>query len=256
MTDQSSILSGATAPLGTPETVTADPQVTPEVVTQPANPFQEQLSAIKNGEGLQKYASVQDALTGTAHAQEYIRTLKGENEDLEDRIYGYKLELEKRQSVSDAMSQMASTTTPQVTPGDGVGREDVYSMMKDYESIKAQESNRKSVIETLVQHCNGDEKKATEMVNRKLEDMNMSHAQIQQLASTSPKAVYELLGVGPHGLSSRYSSMSGTINTDAIETHKSTEVRQPKRLPIGADTSELVSEWKAAKAEVNLKLGI
>lgn len=242
MTDQSDILSGNSTPAEAAPAQTVTTDVAP--VTQ--NPSHlEQLRSIRNEDGLQKYASVEDALTGTAHAQEFIKTLKNEKADLEA-----KLEAERREK--EAMTQTAYTQTEPATAEKGLGVDDVRSLMKEYETNKVRESNLKSVGNTLLEHCNGDASIAEEVLTKRLSELNMSRDHLNSLASISPDAAYELLNLGDKGRSS--SHMSGTINPDAVEAHTKKEVPQAKALPIGASDAHLVSAWRDAVAEVNTKI--
>ena len=239
MTDQSDILSGNSTPATTEQAQTVTTDVAP-VTQTPA--YMDQLRSIKNEDGLQKYASVEDALTGTAHAQDFIKTLKNEKADLEAQLEAVRAEKE-------ASTQTAYTQTEPATADKGLGVDDVYSLMKEYETNKVRESNLKSVGNTLLEHCNGDAAKAEEVLSKRLSELNMSRDHLNTLAATAPGAAAELLSLGNKGQSS--SHMSGTINPDAVEAHTKKEVPQPKALPIGADSSHLVSAWRDAVAEVN-----
>ena len=248
MTDQSDIILGTTAPAAVTEPVV---QATP-MTTTPAEDYMEQLASIRNEDGLQKYASIRDALTGTAHAQEFIRTLKEEKAALELEREALVDELANRMSVEEAMSQVASQQPQVQTVQTGVGREDVYSIMKDYEQSKVRESNRKSVIDTLVNHCAGDSNKASEMIANRLSSVGLTRDQLSELAETSPKAVFELFGIHGKGTSSMAAATSGTINTDAFALSNShREVVKPKPLPIGATRQHVVDQWRSAIADVN-----
>jgi len=248
MTDQSDILLGTAAPAPVTEPVV---QATP-MTTSPAEDYLEQLATIRNEDGLQKYASIKDALTGTAHAQEFIKTLKEEKAALELEREALVDELANRMSVEEAMSQIASPKPQEQTVPTGVGREDVYSIMKDYEQSKVRESNRKSVIDTLVNHCAGDSDKASEMIANRLAAVGLSRTQLSDLAETSPKAVFELFGINGKGTNSMAAATSGTINTDAIALSNShREPAKPKPLPIGATRQHVVDQWRSAIADVN-----
>jgi hypothetical protein len=206
--------------------------------------FKDQLQAIKNEDtGLQKYASVQDALAGTAHAQGHIKTLEQENVDLQNRLAAAEAH------TAEQTAQAAFTEQQDVYQQPGVSKEDVYSMVKDIEQSKVHESNRTSVKDTLISHCNGDAVKADTLITERLQKLNMSRDSLNRLATTSPAAVYELLGLSTKGSTSNYSS--GSINPDAVEMHTKREVPQAKALPIGATGNHLVSAWRDAVADVN-----
>ena len=90
MTDQSDILlGGEAAPQPSAPATASNPTEAPVTPTQT---YTDYLKTIKNEEGLQKYASVEDALIGTAHAQEFIKTLKDEKNMLEQQLSEFKSE--------------------------------------------------------------------------------------------------------------------------------------------------------------------
>jgi hypothetical protein len=237
MTDQSDILTGGEV---------APQPTTPAAAQAPAptvDPLAAKLASIRNDEGLQKYASVDDALTGAIHAQEFIQTLKQEKQQLlnereEDRV-----------SYENALSQIASAQQADVTAPATESGEDFYSKMESYEKAKAYQSNRKSVVDTLVNYCNGDQVKAAELISSKLTEIGMGREELQMLSERSPAAVSKLFGLDGMGTTS--SKFEGTINTDAMGTHVKQEVSKPKALPIGASSSHLVDAWRDAGAALN-----
>ncbi len=248
MTDQSDILSGEQVATTQPAPTVA-PQVTP-AATPSVDAFGQQLSAIKNEDGLQKYANVSDALTGAGHAQEFIKTLKAEATARDEEVHQLQNEL------ANAQSQIASTQTVQPTAASGLSREDVHSAMQDYEQSKSRQSNRKSVIDTLVNHCNGDQVKASEMINERLAAVGMTRDQLGALSESSPQAVYELLKINGMGSNSTAPATSGTIRTDAVEmSNQGSQIPKAKAPPIGASSSHLIDEWRAAGQVVQNNLG-
>lgn len=249
MTDQSDILGNDV------ETQLVTTQVTPEV-TATMSPYAEKLAAIKNDEGLQKYASVDDALTSAVHAQEFIKTLKDEKSSMAEELEDYKSELSKRISIEDAVSEIASTREPQVTPKAGLSREDVFSLMEERDVYASRKSTRKSVVDTLVNHCGGDSSKAAVMIQNRLAELGMTREHLATLSETAPQAALELFGINGKG-SSPSRSLETTIRTDAVEmSNRGNGVPKSKPLPIGASSDELVQEWRNSIAETNLKLGI
>lgn len=246
MTDQSDILLGAeAAPQQQAQPVT---NATPDVQLPAHDPIKEKLASIRNEEGLQKYASVEDALTGAAHAQEFIQILKAEKQAALEQLEA------ERKAREDAANQLASTKVEQPPAVSGLGKEDVYSAMEEYEQSKVRKSNRKSVVDTLVNYCNGDEAKAAELIGNRLRDLGMTREQLASLSESSPNAVYNLFNI--NGKSSKPEITGNTINADAVEAHVGKETPKARRLPIGANNNHLVNEWRAAVAETNNNLGI
>jgi hypothetical protein len=247
MTDQSDILNvqEAAAPTAAPAVDTSTTSATPNV-----NPYADKLQAIRHEEtGLQKYASVEDALTGTIYAQEHIKRLEQEAITLRAERDAAKV----LQEEANAQQAFIQEVQP---PAATLGEEDVYSMMEGYEQLKVRQSNRKSVVDTLVQHCNGDEAKASTLIADRLKDLGMSRDQLATLSETTPTAVYKLFGMDGTGTpASDYTS--STINIDAVDTaNKGKEIPAPPRRKVGSTMKTLVSEWQASKAEVNQRLGL
>lgn len=240
MTDQSDIL-GTEAVAN----VTTPVETTVTTVAPSAEPaYIEQLRTIKNEQGLQKYATVEDAIASTVFAQDHIAKLEAE-------LAKERADKQAALQAQEALAQTQFASTQEQQPqAPGFGREDVYSAMEEYERSKVHKSNRKSVVDTLVQHCNGDELKANELIRNKLQQLGMSREQLASLSETTPSAVYTLFGMDGKGApTSRLTST--TINTDAVEAHKKMEVPRAKALPIGASSDHLVSAWRDAKADLS-----
>ena len=246
MTDQSDILENNSP---APQEITTA-TITPDTAPQGTFEYSDQLRAIRNEEtGLQKYASVEDALTGTRYAQEHIKKLESDNLAVQEE-----LERLRRLEEQTARSQFAPTDSPS-QPTQSLGKEDVYSLLKDYDLSKVHEGNRKSVRDTLVAHCNGDLVKASELLDGRSKQLNISRADLTALSQTSPEAVYELLGIQQKRSSPDF--MGGTINAEAVATsNRDRAVPAPSRLGVGSTTKDLVNEWKASGLEAQNKNGL
>lgn len=249
MTDQSQDIFAASAETQPAAQPAVQPATqAPATSTSPDDLFREQLASIRNEEGLQKYASVTDALNSVTHSQEFIKTLKAEKAALEQQYMDARMELEKRMSVEDAMSKIASTPKAEPTAQDvRLSRDDVYSIMKDYETTKSFESNRKSVNETLIKHY-GDAAKAKEALTNKLSSLGMSREEMASLASKSPRAAYQLLGLDVKAPAAVNKTVAGDVNADAIESSMNREIPKSKGIMIGANTKDLIAEWRNSGA--------
>ena len=73
-----------------------NPQVTPAKETTNENPFADQLSAIVNDGGEQKYSTVEKALEALKASQDYIPTLKTSLEDSQKRVEDLEKQLAER----------------------------------------------------------------------------------------------------------------------------------------------------------------
>lgn len=247
MTDQSDILNtqDVVAPTAAPIVDASTTSTTPSV-----SPYAEKLQAIRHEEtGLQKYASVDDALTGTIYAQEHIKRLELEAATL-------RAERDAATAAQQEATNQQAFTQEVQPPAETFGKEDVYSMMEGYEQNKVRQSNRKSVVDTLVQFCNGDEVKASSFIGDRLKDLNMSREQLASLSETTPEAVYKLFGMDGMGTQASLDT-SSTINSEAVDTaNQGTGVPAPTRRTVGSTMKALLSEWDASKQEVHNRLGL
>lgn len=165
------------------------------------NLFSDQLAAIKNDEGEQKYSSVEEALKGAQNAQEYIPTLKAEKDALQEKVNSLSADLEKRDSVEDVVARLMSSqkaegepvseqaSTNQLTEKEVMGIIKSFTETNELESKKA--SNEVLVSDGLKSKF-GD--KAGDMLLAKAQELNTSVASLQVLSQDNPSLVLSLFG--------------------------------------------------------------
>jgi AraC-like DNA-binding protein len=230
------------------ETVTTTTPVEGTPVQQAGETYQEYLARIKNEDGLQKYASVEDALTGALHAQEYISEVKPKLSAYEQQVEELKQELEKRMSVEDAMERLASRKEELQTSNPGLTREDVQAILRAEEQEKVFKQNRQEVSAALIKFY-GEGEKASQAIQEKSKELGLSLDDISQLAAKSPTSTMKLLGL-EETLRSKPSSQ-GSLNSEALAQHNSQNpVKKDKSLLGFKKTSDLVQAVRNAREEV------
>lgn len=214
------------------------------------------LSQIRNESGEQKYKSIQDALVGLQHAQEFIKTLRTEKTQVEQQLNEVKPVAEKVTELEKIVLELTKPQTPAATPASVMSEEAIAKLVETTLTKRQQEDvakqNLSSVISSVREEF-GD--KAEEVFYSKAQEIGLSRADINALAARTPQAVLKLIGVQAKTPSVR--PTAGSANTTAFEPTQNTFIgRNTKRLEVGATASELMEETRASKqmvAELNEK---
>ena len=196
------------------------------------------------GEG-KKYSSVEEALKSVPHAQKHIQTLESELANLKD-------ELVKRKTAEELLDALKSNVQSENTPPSVEFDENKLVAIVN-QSIEAKEKaalakqNAQSVVSKFTEKFG---EKAEEAFITLAKDTGMSVQQLNTLASTSPKVVIKLAGLG-EGNERPPASSNGSVNTQTMNN-------QPKELsakvPRGATTADMVNAWKAAGEKIKQNL--
>lgn len=228
MSDQTDLFDKEKEQTTTEEVVTTETKVeeAPSTEQRANETYNEYLARIRNEEGTQKYATVEDALTGAAHAQEFISTLKTEKSSLEEELNKTKQELEKRMSVEDAMERLASRKDEIQTSNPGLTREDVQAILRAEEQEKTAKANRAEVSQAL-EKVYGDQDKASKALEEKSKELGLSLQDVAALAAKSPKSTMKLLGL-EESLRTKPSS-EGSLNSEAL-AHQSAQNQEPEKI--------------------------
>lgn len=214
-------------------------QETPETTAAPntGDLFSDQLSQITDVDGRQKYDDVNKALEALKASQEYIPTLKEENEKL-------KQELEKRESVEDVVKRLqGNQTTEETTKVQSLDEEAVQSLVnnvlsqREAQSVEAQ--NMLLVTQSLTQKYG---EKAKEVISSKANELGTTPNDLKEMARKQPKVFLALFGQSTSGVSTNPTT-SSTQST--ISKEQSLKPETPKKSVLaGARTEDLVSEWR------------
>ena len=253
MTDQSSIFG------------TNSSQVTPDQNNAPSNgaptggssAITDLLMQIKNDRGEQKYKTVEDALNGLKHAQEYIPQLNTTLKQREQELEEARQQAAKIQELESTLRKLTQPQDPvQATPVAGMTAEQVAVLVeqtltkKQVETVSSQ--NIASVTQAVASKF-GD--KAEEVFYGKAQELGLSKAEFNALAAKTPKAVLSLLGISDTSVAPaqvKTSSQGTAINTAAIQPNVESLVgRNKSPVIVGATTQQLKEESARARAMVD-----
>lgn len=256
MADQSLFGNEHNSPVTPASGAAASPQ------SQNDNPLATLLAGIKNESGVQKYNSVEDALKGAAHAQEYIATLKREKEEAERRLQeatrtasevqsklSEQEELKRTvQELTQKFSQNQSTSDKAISP-EAIA-ELVNSQLTQREQQLLAKSNQTAVVNALKAKFG---EKAEEQYNQAAAELGLSVAEMNALAGKSPKAVLKALGIAEQQAQSKsFVPGQSVVNTASFQPNQNSHIgRNNTVLEIGATTQQLNEEATRARAMVN-----
>lgn len=195
------------------------------------------------GEG-KKYSDVGKALESIPHAQTHIQKLEQEMAEMKAR-------LDAQASVEETLKRYAGQKVPETPTSQPIDPSDIDRMIEQRLSAQEQQrraqSNISEVVDTLANQFGGKDK-AEQAFVQKAQELGMDVNVLNNLAATSPQAVYNLFG----SQAKPKSSMSKTsVNLEAIQASRPTEAPKPKSVMFGASSQEMVEAFRAAAATVN-----
>lgn len=178
------------------------------------------LGSIKNPNGEQKYKTIEDALNGLKHSQEFIPTLLKEKESTMEELKALKEKAEKvdalEQTLADFMAKQKEHT-----PTSEVSFESIQNLVRQtltQESAEAEKKkNQAKVVGALSQQFG--EKAQDEFIN-KAKQIGMSPEKLEELAATSPVAVMQLFGVSEqtaHKQSKNFAPFKSDVNATGFK---------------------------------------
>lgn len=228
---------------------------TQEQSTSNDNLFSNQLADIKNEEGKQKYASLEEALKGLKNSQEYIPQLKDKVSEYESEITKLKAELEKRKSVEEAIGSLSNTNDERTEDQSSVTKLDestveslVAKILSERDSNTTKTINKNKVNTALVSKF-GD--KAKEVLLAKANEMNTDIKTLGVLSETNPDMVLALFSA------SQSSSKPMTSSYNLPQTSQQEELKRPeKSLLFGASSKEQMEYMKQIKEAVYKKYDV
>lgn len=185
--------------LFTQESTTPTSPAVTEQAPSAAN-YADLLGSIKNEHGVQKYATIEEALKGLANAQEYIPQVKTQLSVKDQELAALKEELAKRKAVEDVIAslqpkQPEPVVEPTSPPSQGLSTEDVAKLVQEQLNAskvkEVQTSNTSKVRAALVSKYG---EKAQEVAASRISELGMSMDDLNRLAASSPDAALALLG--------------------------------------------------------------
>ncbi|AJT60711.1 putative porin superfamily protein [Citrobacter phage CVT22] len=229
-----------------------------EPVSSPsASTYADLLGSIKNEQGVQKYATIEEALKGLANAQEYIPQVKTQLSAKEQELADLRAELEKRKAVEDVIAslqpkQPEPVVEPTSQPSQGLSAEDVQRYVEQaLNQSKAQDiqtSNTSKVRSALVSKYG---EKAQEVATARATELGMSMADLNKLAASSPDAALALLGA-----SAPVSTGAPVRSSVSLpDVQRTVSLAPEKSLMRGATTKDLVAYMDKLKQAVKQQHG-
>ena len=237
VTDQATVFDTNPATPVVEPTVVADP-----VIAAPAPAFVVPDSVQDLiGEG-KKYANPEEALKSITFAQGHIEKLEDEMASLREQVAKGKaldevLDALKDQEVDKTLSE--PTPAPQVDPNTLDALIDQHLQAKEVQATVS--ANTKTVVDKFIE-VYGDKENAIKEYTQRASDLSLSVEYLNNLAGTSPKAVFELCGLtSKEGVPTRIHS---NINQEAVQP----VVTEDKHKSVMGASSHKndVDAWKAA----------
>lgn len=228
-----------------------------------SNPLETLLAGIKNESGAQKYASVEEALKGAAHAQDYIAQLKREKDEADrqaqearriaEESKGQLSEQEtlKRsiQELTQKYAEQSSNSGTALTPEQIA--ELVNRTLSQKETASKAQANVASVIDAMKAKF-GD--KAEEVFLNTANDLGLTVAEMNDLAAKSPKVILKSVGVSgvQANQPSHIAPGSSVLNTAAFTPKQDSQIKRNSQLTsVGATTQDVMNEAKNARNMVD-----
>tara|TARA_R110000823_G_C15952958_1_gene502560 strand:- start:36966 stop:37709 length:744 start_codon:yes stop_codon:yes gene_type:complete len=232
------------------------PQATPELEQTPAptsnDLFTDQLAAIKNESGAQKYDTPEKALEALKHSQQYIPELKSKVDTQEQMINELQAKLEAMKSVEDVITKQEPQQSNEPT-NSALGQEDILKLVSEELAKRnvqgVQESNQSKVHSTLVAKY-GDNAQAE--IIKKAREFNMKPSELGELSKSNPAMVLSLFGEKVGTTPASTTSYHIPADAPVIEPVK----RPVKSILAGATAQEQAAHMAEIRAEVYRKHGI
>jgi hypothetical protein len=200
------------------------------------------LASITNDQGTQKYATVEEALKGMAHAQTHIATLTQEKADLTGQV----LSQEQLQELLNA--RPSSEPAPAQPAASGLTAEDVASILDNRAAMSVADANVSTVEAAMAAQFGADAK--TEIV-KKVAEAGLTQDMADAMAKSSPAALLKLLGVEPTvakpGMGSSFNSAHQPIVTPEVPVIM-------QQLSGGANPA--IKAWRESVKSTNTRLGL
>lgn len=238
--------------------------VTP--VAQPAsdpNPLGHLLAGIKNERGEVKYNTIEDALTGAAHAQNKIVEDQATMAQLQQELITAREEaaqLKGALNVKDLIKPQTPEPTQESSPAipQGLSEEQTVELFKKLtvqQSTEAtQSTNIATVVDTLKEKFGSQ---ANEVFYKRATEMNMTADQMNTLAATSPTAALSFFdAVSPTPELNPTQTSVNTASTPAPTIIDGPLPRGEQSMLLGADSKDVIAEMQRHKAAVYEKYGV
>lgn len=236
-----------------------EPQQQPSASSD--NVFADQLASIRNERGEPKYKDLPTALEALKHSQEYIPSLKQENETLKEMNERLQKELQERQALEETIERLtAQQQQPQEAPTtehQGLTEEQITGLLEQRLTQREQqqrETENLKQVDSALRNKFGE--KAQEVVKQKCEEYGMTPQEMESWARKNPKAVSALFEVKPNPQGTTRPSTS-SVNIPPVRPNEEPSLERPeKSLLSGATMKEQMEYMRKVREATYKKLGV
>lgn len=237
---------------------TEQPAAQPAAPANPSSAFSDQLASIKNESGAQKYDTLEKALEGLGHAQNYIPQLQTDLAAKEAELVQLRADAQARASVEDVVSRLSQPVVPDApaTPEapQALSEADIATLVQQGIANNAAQTSADAnaqSVDAALQKLYGD--KAASTVQAKAAELGTTPAELQKLASQNPAMVMALFN---QGSAPAVSSTVGSINIEPRPAEIAAVTRPEKSILSGATSAEQKAHLLDVKAEVYRKFSV
>ncbi|NOQ73236.1 MAG: hypothetical protein GQ574_14610 [Crocinitomix sp.] len=233
--------------------------------TQPPKPgepqtesFVDQLNAIQNENGEQKYKDIPTALAALGHSQQHITTLETDNSQKAQELSTLREELASKKSVEDFVSQLTNKQDPpSSSPNKEAGLD--AQAVSDMIARQFQEANNKTSgdnnLQGVLQKLNelyGD--KAGEIITSKATEFGTTASALETMSRENPAMAIAILSGGKVSAQSKPTSTSVNSRAQTLATPAYT--KPEKSVMRGATGAEVADVWSKIRDDVHQKFNV
>lgn len=238
--------------LFTQEGTTPTPPASNEQVPS-ASTYADLLGNIKNEQGVQKYATIEEALKGLANAQEYIPQVKTQLSQREVELQQLREELAKRKAVEEVIAslkpqQPEPVVEPTSQPSQGLNQEDILALVQQQltasKQQETQQSNVSKVRSALVSKYG---EKAQEVASARAAELGMSMETLSSLSASSPDAVLALLNATSSPVTTG-APVRSTVHLQDVQ--RTIDLTPEKSMLYGATTKDVMAYMDKIRQKV------
>lgn len=237
-------------------------QTTETTNTQPTQPdLTTLLAGIKNEQGTQKYTSIEEALKGTAHAQNYIRELQEKLAAEQAEKARLAQEAAKVANIDEVVSKLAAQLQAQQTQSNpttevkGLDEQAVLNLVsKSLEQSKLRDVAQQNLAQVEQHLSNKFGDKAKDAIADKARELGIAPEKLGELAQMSPQLIIQLFGTTQGSGAPKLSTSS--VHIPLNTSNQPTLEKPTKSMLAGSTDRERVEYMKQVRAYVNAKLGV
>lgn len=207
--------------------------------------FADLLSEIRNEKGEPKYKSVQDALVGLKHAQEYIPQIKTQASEKEQELEALRQEVERLKSLENTVLELTQKQENASTNAPSLSEEDIANLVQSTLTKQQQQTLQMQNIQSVVGAVSSKFGEDAERVfYTKAQELGLSVEEMNALAARSPKSVLTLLGVSETAApkQANVSPAAGSVNTSAFQQSRESFLGREKASVLFGATSQDVQQ--------------